>query len=250
MVRSRLGLKALGLCAVLVGMFAFAGSAQATVGAFWLVNGVKISEALSPSVLAETDVPGVLLTELGGKQIHLKCPTINLVGAKLVEPNGKITGKIDFKGCTFSSLKTAGGELILQKACEPKNEGVAGLIITNTITGLIVLHKTAGGVVEQALEAKGSPDFATIALGTECAFGEALLVEGVFYLKDCKEAKESKCVAASGSAFLTDLVKHLVEELKELTKLTVNGTHAATIDGSAWAFLGGVHEKLTWAGHS
>jgi hypothetical protein len=242
MVRSKLGLKILGLCAVLVGMFAFSSAAQAEVGAFWLVNGVKISEALLPTVEAETDVAGVLLTELGGKQIHLKCPTINLVGAHLVEPLGKILGKIDFKGCTFSSLKTVGGELVLQKACEPKNEGVAGLITTNSITGLIKLHKTAGGVVEQALEAvptEAGGQFANIVLGPECAFGENLKIGGVFFLKDCLKQ------------FLTDVVKHLVEELKELTKLNVNGgATKATIDGSAWAFLGGVHKGLSWAGHS
>src|SRR3954471_21413979 len=101
MVRSKLRLKILGLCAVLVGMFAFAVAAQAEPGAYWLVNGAKISEALLPTVLAETDVVGTLLTELGGKFIHIKCPTINLVGAHLVEPVGKILGKIDFKGCTF-----------------------------------------------------------------------------------------------------------------------------------------------------
>lgn len=250
MNQSRFGLKVLGLCAMLVGMFAFTGVAQAEVGAFWLVNGAKISESLLPEVKAETDVEGVLLTELGGKQIHLKCPTINLVGAHLVEPLGKILGKIDFKGCKFFSLKTAGGELVEQKFCEPFVGANKGLIETNNITGLIKLHKTAGGVTEQALEAvptEAKKPFATINLGAECAFGEELKVGGsgegasggVFFLKDCLKQ------------FLTDVVKHLVEELKELTKLTINGGKTpATIDGSAWAFLGGAHAGLTWAGHS
>ena len=247
MIRSRLGLKALGLCAMLVGMFAFTGVAQAEVGAFWLVNGAKISESLLPTVKAETDVAGTLLTELGGKFIHLKCPTINLVGAHLVEPLGKILGSIDFSGCKFFSLKTAGGELVEQKVCEPNAEGVAGLIVTNSITGLIKLHEPKTGVKEGVLEAAPTTAgglFATIQLGAaapnnECAFGEKLKIGGVFFLKDCE------------GKFLTDLVKHLVEELKALTKLVVNeGTKTATIDGSAWGFLGGAHEKLTFAGHS
>src|SRR4051812_33648339 len=168
MARSRLGPKALGLCALLAAMLSFAGPAQAEVGAFWLVSGAKISEALLPTVEATTEVEGVLLTELGGKFLHLKCPTINLAGAHLVEPLGKILGKIDLKGCALWSLKTAGGELVLQKACEPKNEGVAGLITTNSIPGLIKLQKTAGGVTEQALEAKPTTEgglFANIVLG-------------------------------------------------------------------------------------
>jgi hypothetical protein len=242
MVRSKLGLKILGLCAVLVGMFAIPSVAQAEVGAFWLVGGKTISTELLPTVEGETDVVGVLLTELGGKFIHLKCPKFKLVGAHLVEPLGKILGTIDFTECTFSSLKTAGGELVLQKACEPKNEGKAGLITTNNITGLIKLHKTAAGVTEQALEAKPTTEgglFANIVLGPECAFGENLKIGGVFYLIDCE------------GKFLTDLVKHLVIELKELTKLVVNeGAKTATIDGSGWAFLGGVHAGMTWAGHS
>src|SRR3954471_7221906 len=231
MTRTRLGPKALGLCVTLVAMLSFTGAAQAEVGAFWLVSGKTISAELLPTVEGETEVAKVLLTELGGKFIHLKCPKFKLVGAHLVEPLGKILGSIDLSECTFSSLKTAGGELVLQKACEPKNEGKAGLITTNNITGLIKLHKTAAGVTEQVLEAKPTTEgglFANIVLGPECAFGENLKIGGVFYLKDCLKQ------------FLTDVVKHLVEELKELTKLVVNeGAKTATIDGSAWAFLGG-----------
>jgi len=233
MTQSRLSL--LGLCAMLVGMFAFAGSAQATKGALWKVGGATAKGG--EIVEAKTDVEGVLLTELGGKNIHLRCPTINLVGAKLVEPNGGITGKIDFKGCKFFSLKTAGGELVEQKACEPKNEGVPGLIVTNTIDGLIVLHTPPGGTAEGVLEAVGLPDFATIVLGPECAFGEGILVEGKFFLKDCLKQ------------FSTDVKEHLVEELKELTKLTLNGgAKTAIIDGSAWAFLGGANAGKLWSG--
>ena len=238
MIRSRLGLKALGLCAMLVGMLAFAGVAQAEVGAFWLVNKAKIVSG--QGVEAETDVAGTLLTELGGKQIHLKCPTIKLVGAKLIDPLGQITGKIDFSGCKFFSLKTVGGELVEQKACEPSAEGTKGLIVTNAITGLIKLHEPKAGTKEAVLEAKPTTaggQFANIVLGAECAFGENLKVGGVFFLKDCL------------GQFQTEVVKHLVQELPALTKLVINeGAKTATIDGSAWAFLGTTNVGKTWSG--
>jgi hypothetical protein len=241
MIRSRLGLKVLGLCAVLVGMFAFTGAAQAETGSLWKIGGAqaKGGELVEGSLEGTS---GTLLTTLGGKAIHLKCTALALVGAKLVEPNGGITGKIDFSGCDFLSLKTVGGELVLQKACEPNIEGKAGLIITNTIDGLIVLHTPTGGKAEGVLEAKGLPDFATIQLGAEgklneCAFGEKLLVGGVFFLKDCE------------GKFSTELAKHLVQELPALTKLVINeGTTPATIDGSAFAFLGSPNVGKLWAG--
>jgi hypothetical protein len=236
MTRSRLSL--LGLCAVLIGMVAFTGVAQATTGAFWKVGGATAKGG--EPVEAKTDVEGVLLTELGGKFLHLKCPTINLVGAKLVEPKGGVTGKIDFKGCKLFELVTPGGVLKEVKACEPSAEGVKGLIVTNTIAGLIVLHIPSGGTKEGVLEVKpaiAGVQFANIILGEECAFGENLKVGGVFFLKDCLKQ------------FSTEVKEHLVEELKELTKLVINeGTKTATIDGSAWAFLGSPNAGKLWAG--
>ena len=233
MIRSRLGLKVLGLCAVLVGMFAFTGAAQASTGALWKIGGAQAKGG--EAVEAESEAAGgILLTELGGKFIHVKCLKLKLVGAKLVEPNGKITGKIDFSECDFLSLTTQGGSVVLQKACEPFVGTNKGLIETNTINGLIVLHTPTGGKAEGVLEAKGEPDFATINLGPECSVGEKLLVEGVFFLKDCE------------GKFSTENKTHLVEELKALTKLTLNGgTKTATIDGSALATLA---TGSLWAG--
>ena len=231
MIRSRLGLKVLGLCAVLVGMFAFTGAAQASTGALWKIAG---SQAKGGEVVEATSeaAGGILLTELGGKNIDIKCLKLELVGAKLVEPNGKITGKILFHECDFLTL--VGTVATLQKVCEPFVGTNKGLIETNTINGLIVLHTPTGGKAEGVLEAKGEPDFATINLGPECSVGEKLLVEGVFFLKDCE------------GKFSTENKTHLVEELKALTKLTLNGgTKTATIDGSALATLA---TGSLWAG--
>lgn len=247
MVRSRLGLKILGLCAVLVGMFAFTGSAQAEVGATWLVNGAAVSNTLNPALEAETDKVGTLLTTLGGQLIDLTCQkTKTVLGAHLVEPLGQATGKLVFHECDFLSLKELGSPAVLQKACEPFVGANKGLIETNNITGLIKLHEGQPTLLATPTETL----FATINLGPECAFGETLKIgngkskAGVvlpseFSLKDCE-----------GKA-LTDLVKHLVEELKALTSLYVNGGETkATIDGSAWAFLGGAHKGMTFAAHA
>jgi hypothetical protein len=246
MIRSRLGLKALGLCAMLVGMLAFAGAAQAEPGAFWLVNGTKISESLLPAVGAETDVKLVLLTNLNGKEIDISCETILLVGAHLVEPNGKILGKIVFHGCDFLSL--VGGVATLQKACEPFVGPNKGLIETNVITGLIKLHEEKPVLV---FTPPAGGLFVSLNLGEECAFGETIKVgngenkstkkvlEAQFALKDC-EGKG-----------LVDLVKHLLEELSALTTLYVNGGETkAAIMGSLWVFLTGAHEGLTFAAHA
>jgi hypothetical protein len=238
MTRSRLGPKALGLCAVLVGTFAFAGIAQAEPGAFWRISGVQAKGG--ELVEAQSEAAGItLLTELGGKFIDLKCPSLKLVGAKLIEPNGGITGKIDFSGCDFLSLKTPGGELVLQKSCEPSAEGVKGLIVTNQFTGLIRLHEPKAGTKEAVLEIRPTTGtlFASPKLGEECAFGEILKLGGVIFLKDC-EGKLS-----------TELVKHLLEVLKALTELTINeGTKASTVDGSFLAFLGSPNTGKTWSG--
>lgn len=239
---------------MLVGLFVSTGAAQAETGAFWLIHAALLSEALLPTVEAETDLKWVLLTTLGGQEVDISCGTILLVEAHLVEPNGKILGKILLHGCDFLTL--VGGSSILQKACEPfvkltiggKTVIDKGLIETEVITGLIKLHEKnpilvftppAGGL------------FATINLGEECAFGERLKVgngenktvkkvlEAQFALKDCE-----------GKA-LTDSTKHLVEELKALTNLYVNGGETkAAIDGSAWASLRGAHFGLTFAAHA
>jgi hypothetical protein len=254
MISSRLELKALGLFAMLVGMFAFAGTAQAESGASWLVNGAKFAETLLPTVEAETDVKEVLLTTLGGKEVDISCETILLVGAHLVEPNGKILGKIIFHGCDFLTLN--GGKATLLKVCEPFVGANKGLIETQVFTGLIKLHEEKPVLVAKP-PAGGL--FATINLPEECAFGEEMkigngenkltkkILEAQFAWKDCK-AGVSEC---KESAALVDTVKHLVEELPTLTSLYVNqGETKATIMGSAWAFLGEPHKGATFAAHA
>jgi hypothetical protein len=237
MARPNFRSKVLCICVFLIGLFAYAGVAQAETGAFWLVNGAKT--ASESAVEGETDVKTVFLTELGGKIIHIVCLGISFREVHLF-PAFRILGRLIFILCLFYSLKTAGGEMVLQKACEPSAEGVKGLIVTNSITGLIVLHEPKAGTKEGVLELKPTTaggQLATINLGPECAFGETLKLGGVLFLKD------------SNGQFSTNVVQHLLAELPALTKLTVNeGSKAATMDGSFWAFLGGAQKGLTWSG--
>jgi hypothetical protein len=237
LLRSSLGPKALGLCVVLVGMLAFAGAAQAEPGAFWLVNGAKISESLLPTVEAETDVKGTLLTTLGGQSVDISCETILLVGAHLLEPQGKFLGKIVFHGCDFLSLKE--GVATLQKACEPFVGVNKGLIETKSVTGLIESREVKLGTKESIVEVIPTEGtlFATVNLGSECSFGSALEIGGVLFLENAE------------GKFSIDTVKHLLTESLALTALTVNGkVGAAVIDGSVWGFLGAAHKGLTFSG--
>lgn len=232
MSRFKLGFPTVCLCVTLVGVLMLAGIAQAEESAYWLVNGGKVSSTLEPTVEAETDVIPVLLTELGGKQIHLKCIKVSFKVKRFLI-FGKAVGRVRFELCVFYELVTPGGTLKELGACTPVAGGTKGAIETNSVTDLIQLHEGTGVIQVKTTEA-GKP-FTTISLGEECAFGEKLTVEGVLYMKD--------------SSFSTNAVKHLIEELKSLTKLTVNGgTKTATLDGSIWTFLGGAHKGMTFSG--
>lgn len=87
----------------------------------------------------------------------------------------------------------------------------------------------------EVIPAEEGKPFTTIYTGEECAFGESITAEGKLFLE--------------GTMHSTNSVKHLVKELKALSKLTVNGgAKAATLDGSAWVFLSGTHKGMTFSG--
>lgn len=239
MTGSRLRLKALGSCALVLGLMALStGSAQAELGAKWFFGGAALSEPLKPEVQATLENNmGSFLTTLGGKNIHILCTSMKLIGWTIFNPNGQTLGKADFSGCEFLELVTPGGMTKKNTFCTPSAEGVSGLIITNFIKGLIVLHELSFGVKEGIV--KLSPDtgtvFATIHLGEECAFGENLKVGGTIGVKDC--SKE----------FSFEKITHLFEPV--LQALVINeGATVATLDGSANVkLLGAPHEK-NWSG--
>lgn len=265
MVRSRLGLKALGICAALFSVMAVtAGSAQAEATSFWTVVNpttkalTKITtEALLPEVQikeieelkSETD-PGkhlVLLTTVGATNtpLALLCSGAELLNAAGTGPpklltEGRLLGKAKFTGC-ITKLKG-----VTSAPCKPHTPGDAqGTIITKLALGLIKLHELSGGVKDSTvlLAPEVGTTFVTIILGVEgveneCSVGEQFPVTGELVITDC----------LGNTSFSEDTKEnHLIEEFKGLQLLKF-GERAATIDGSALAHLVGTHLNFPWGG--
>jgi len=237
MVRSKLGLKVLGLCALVLGLMAIAASgAQAEAGAEWMVNG-KNAKEWAAGLLPEVKVVEVenktatLLFNLNGNPLEpvaILCTEATAEATHLVAPAG-ILGKVDFKGCILFYKG------VLQKACEPHtgtDVTKKGLIVTKTSKGLIVLDEGQGTVT---FEPNEGTTFVVIETGEECAIGEEVPVAGKLNVRDCK------------GLFKTEEVNHLIEELPKLTTLTALG-QPAKIDGSVVVALAGTHNTLKWSG--
>jgi hypothetical protein len=227
----------IGLLALLAGFMAVsATAAQAETNAFWLVNGVKLASGLNPTINAKSETEGILLTKVGLSKVEILCTEIKFVGATL-GLNGGAKGKIHFQSPTGCITKLNGTEA---SACKPKSPGASlGLIETNALTGLIVLHTLENGTKDELVELKpeeaGKP-FATLELGASCAIGTKFDITGTFFIKDCK------------GEGLVDKVEHLFEE-GPLSKLLF-GANPMTIDGSSFMFLTGAHAGMTFAGHA
>jgi hypothetical protein len=248
MVRSRLGLKALGLCALVLGLMAFATSAaHAEKGSTWVIINAK-GELLN--IPGATDLlPQLEIKEIenntatlswttgAGTKVKILCTAANFdEGGKLIAEGGLSLGRILFKGC----VTLLNG--VISPPCKPKGGGApVGEILTNKGKGLIVLDLLTGGAVDTLVLIK--PDegtaFSTLALGEECAIGESITISGELWIKDCK----------GETSFKTEAVEHLIEEA--LHGLTVSpGAQPAVIEGSALVRLAnpGEHAGLKWAG--
>jgi len=238
MIRSRLGLKALVLSGLVLGLMAFAAAgAQAESTAAWMVNGSNISSTLLPSVQVkelENKTSSLLFTTAGGTKVEILCTSAKLLNADGVEDaklgiEGKVDpGKVHFEGCITKLNGTTSAN------CKPHTGANSGLILTELGKGLIRLHPTGGQPVLEVVPTNEKELFVTIELSELCAIGESVPVNGLLFLKDCKT--EGK----------VELVEHLVEELKELTKLTALG-QPATLDGSALVKLSGAHAGLKFS---
>jgi hypothetical protein len=239
MIRSRLGLKALVLSGLVLGLMAFASSAQAELNAKWLVNGQAVTLTnllLPPIVIKEIENLSATLefTTKGGTGVLILCKEAEFDEGGLLLAHGGISlGRLKFRECVTLLNE------VLSAKCTPHTEGEpAGLILTRKATGLIVLDKLPSGEVDDLVLIK--PDeketFAVIELGASCAIGESVDVKGELWLKDCK----------GNSSFLTEAKEHLIEEA--LSELTALG-QPAKILGSAVVELGGAeHKGLKWAG--
>jgi hypothetical protein len=254
MTRTRLGL--LGLCAMVFGLMAFgATGAQAEVGAKWLIlnakGELKTGAELHAAINLEQEVPAVLHSEILKIKTLFLCTTAKVENALLQEEG--IIGKevitnaeglkegrgsqVKFSGCTTDLNGSPASE------CTPTDPvGGVGTIVTKLGHALLKLHKLESGTLDDLLEILPDTglegEFAAIKLPLACPIGTNVPVKGRLFLKDCENLA------------LTHLVKHLVES-GPLTRLyTISDTpeHAATLLGSAWGFLTGLHEGLKFSG--
>jgi hypothetical protein len=230
MLRSKLGL--LSLCALALGLMAFASSASA---AEWLIlnseGKVKTAAELPAAVVGELENnDGTLLSKLSGIAFSVLCTAATLKETKL-EGSGKLStgGSVLFEGCT---VPTPSG-------CTVHSPGKAtGTIESNKGKGVLessgetkIEPETAGGAFAE-LKFEG----ATCTLPTEV--NEA--IKGVLWIKDCQGKVE------------THLEKHLIEESKAHGHTLFIGSDTAehletSIDGSALVKLTGTgHVGLSW----
>lgn len=227
-----------------LGVMAFGATlAHAEEKSTWKIGGKNVETALKAQVqvteletLAATGVKeGILLTKVGLSKVELLCTALKFVDALLLT-GGKATGKIHFEGCITKLNGTTAA------VCKPHSPTHAeGLIETNALSGLIVLHKTEAGATEELLELKPASGtvFVDIKMGkevgSECAIGSHFEITGPAFLKagTTTEGKE-------------ETVTKLFSE-GALSKLLFGG-NAATIDGSAKAALITPHLGLKWSG--
>jgi hypothetical protein len=222
----------MGLTALAFGLMAFgATAAQAETGAHFNVSGSAVTTALKAQLQATLENnDGILLTKIGLSKLELLCTSMKLVDALLLE-GGSATGKAHFEGCV---IKVNG---VVSPVCKPHSPGAAeGLIETNILKGLIVLHEVSAGVkipLLQVLPSSGS-SYVTMILGkevgNECPVGAKYEISGKLFSKDTQN---------EGSV---EKVTHLFEE-GPLSVMSYGG-NAMTLDGSANVSLAGAHLGL------
>ena len=240
-MRTRLGLKVLGLSALVMSAMAIgtAGVAQAETGACWgykIGGGSLLCFGAGLEAGAEVTLEGNTGTFLiSNVNLEILCTKIKFIEGAKLSTNGSITlGRVQFEGC-ISLSKTP--TLTKLNNCTPNDPvGGPGTLRTEKGVGLIVLHNG-----EPVLEVK--PDtgttLATISLGEECAVSEGLVITGKLVLQDTggkKSVEEHKLI-------------HLVQEFTSLQLMKV-GVNSATFDGTAEVKLSAPHNALSWAGHA
>jgi hypothetical protein len=259
MIRSRLGLKALAMCALVLGLMAvWAGAAQAEEpGGSWTYiqpNEPKLLKIFE-GVLAEPEISGeiekdgagvpipiVLHAEaLEGTKVLYECDAFSVAAGSKLKPNGIVLGRL-----TFTSCKTLLNG-VLSEACKPKE----GKVTTNLIKAQMLLHKLAGGTIDKILiaegetEAGGAANFATIESSAGCSLGIKVPVGGKFAIQGTGVPPESNTEPSE------HLVKHLIKEFLPLSAIWILSNtpeHKSEILGGAWVFLTGAHTGIKWAG--
>jgi hypothetical protein len=244
MIGSKLGLKALGLCGLVLALAqaALAGNAaQAETGAKWKVKGADVGTLGPQLAIKEIENNSLSLSFMVfGKPRSILCTAVEIdEGGKLIGNGGISLGRLLFKGCLISGEATK---------CKPHSPGRPfGEILSERGTGLIVLDKLTDGTVAELVKltpenAKGEPSklLAIIEFGEFCVIGEEARVETT-------ELGEGLWIKNSGGnvGFLTETITHLFEE--GLSKLLADGQPAKLI-GSTLLELSGEHKGLQWSG--
>jgi hypothetical protein len=234
----------LGLFAAVIALVALtAAGAQAEENALWLIVDEKDKHTYEAGELHASigvtleNNDGSLLTKILNVNIKILCTSVEIIGGALLGQGTISEGKLKFSGCdTFlNGVKSA--------PCKPKTAGMpAGTILTNWLTGLLVLHiLKPSGIKDDLVKIEPSEGLAlaNILTGEECMVGEAITVNGTVFLKDCT------------NALLNRQVTHLFEQ-GPLTDLWVSSKSKeppeTSLDGSALVFLTGAHFGLDWAG--
>jgi hypothetical protein len=244
MIRSKLGLKALGLCALVLGLTAFASSvAQAEPGASWGYKKTekgtleKFSTSLEAGLALEIEnkTASLLFTTGGGTKVEILCTGAEFDEGGTLSADGSILlGRVKFTGCITKLNGTTSAP------CKPKSASGDGTILSEKDDGLIVLHN-GQPVVLILRNAEDDPKkegiLTTIELGEECSIGTKVPVTGDLVLWDCK----------GSTSFVTHAVSHLIEEFPSLHLLIALGK-PALLDGSANVKLTEKHVGYWWAG--
>lgn len=243
-MRTKLGFKALGLCALVMGVMAIGttGAAQAETGACWgYINTSAQLKCFGEGGLeagvkfAFTNNTGTLLIE--NLNFEVLCTAGEIINGGKLTSNGSVTlGQVKFTGCIGLSKTPT---LTKLAACTPTDPvGGAGTIITEKATGLIRLHEGEPTVLlNDDPEVPEKDVLARIFLGEECSVGEELIVSGELVISD----------TGGKAGFETHALTHTSAEFAKLQLMKV-GVNKATIDGSAVFSLTSPHNELKWAG--
>lgn len=196
------GIKMVGLClaATLSVVTIVATSAKAEVGSHWNINGSPITDSLvEKGVVPEAELEnnhGVLLSHALGKELNILCTQVQFREARL-KLEGSSLGRLRFTGCRVTTLN--GGVLEVLPACEPHTGAEKGVIVTNLLKDLIVLHE--GPEAYDRIEPEEGTRWVVLETSASCAFGENIPIIGKVTLKDCN------------LEFRVEKLTHLVEEL-------------------------------------
>jgi len=216
----KLGIKVLGLCALVFAVMGMVPSGAAQAAGTWLVLvGSEVTEGTGGELTLEKDTNTILHSKISGVSVLFECPTIAAVGAKLGAAGTIEKGaKLKYSGCQ-TSLNGS-----VSAPCEPTNGGTEkGVFVTKPLHTAFVLN-AAKEELTQVLPDEGET-FWVMEMGKECSIGTKVPMIGKLFLKDCQ------------GLFLTHLEKHLLEEGPGTELWTISKTeeHKAKLLGSIWA---------------